>query len=1674
MNMEVHQCTSMMVASSKWSSSRFYVFFITPPILILLFLTTNLLADRGSDSDSHWMCPKYDEYKVLLPKSVHTDTPRNCTCEELNHGEDAPAWEIFCYRRDDSGITMDPTGFEEVPAVSTLFNVKYVYSNSLEIHCIEASPNFLPAMFQGFQMEDIDLYTIRNCSLPTIPYHLIFHRAVVYRDKDSPQSAVGNSRKSPRGPLVSKEISIRKLQLKGDIARPIRLSLENLQKLFVGLKELERLRIENHQFEISPELSSVPRNKRKRSFTSEPKQGHSRSRLYRQVRASESHTSLPSSNSTILSSSSSTTSFSSSSPSTTVKNSATLKQSETTNKISSNAPVISTPTSLSLGDTVALTDNAYYFNHYSQPEMSHLAMNNISSPATSSPKTTLSSSSSSTNKFMSREDKEAPLFTPKIDDVSKQILNKKATNDLNSPRTSSPSMTTPIPVTISTVDSHSADGALDSLDNDGNEMSETKSEVPNALANDRDDSSVPSIQLNFSFGSYFRNLKHLTLTKFMVTKSPNNPGIMKLLLAKLDSIESLDISLNHLDHLPSNFVSDSGHHLTKLYLMSNSIESLDPNCFSNLNQLEVLDITNNRLKYLPEGVFRHLTNLKQFRMRANQFITLPQNLFAFNSKLELLDLSANHNLSGANLPVDLLRGLQRLTKLDLSESKLDQLSQNPVRFLSHASDLEILNLGNNRLTNLTRPRLFGLNPKLKTLNISGNRISSIDATIFTDNSSNLAELNLSVNQLTSLPDKLLYPLKNLRVLNLAHNKLHRITNNNLFYTNSRLEELDFSHNNLVSINPDGVKIPFGQAGDLRKINLSHNNISDYMTEFASINWATHVQIEDIDLSHNRISKTVSIPQFTSNAPRISLNLRNNLIENIDVYDILNTEEAIKNSYEVDRDIKSSAVKVSISGNPFNCDCNLYPLLKYIKSEPNVKFQGIIEKVKFDPISDIACAKPPTLRNVDFINISKNDLTCPLHGSHLCPNQCECRYEPSDDRVTIDCQGRNLTKIPRQLMKFENFQSIIAGGKTVNTIRAATVDLRYNLIQDLQPFEILLSHSSQRPPIPETRIKGGRSKQKHHKEPGYSQKNPILFDLKLDYNRIFSISSSFVKILKSSFTALNENFNPPSVSDRGSGESFSSPSSLGTSSSHKFAIINLLSLSHNNIHSVPAQLLGVHELQASDFPASHSKPHLVRLYLGHNPYNCTPESIIGADEKPSCQMREFKLWLTSNHRIVADIKNITCENLDYNSTSPLIKLPDSVLCPQLLIEDQTVLLTLSGICVVLAIILLILSISYYRNKQTVLAFLYIHLNPIFVCFFHENDMDQDKTYDAFVSYSSSDRDIVTQLIEKLEKPSSDSDISINYLKSQSGLPSVHEGLYDQIVPEVSLKMNSNHNQRVTNDTYIQNGGGQGLNIDADSTENNGQYFKLCIHERDWIPGNLISWNISNSVQTSRRTIIILSKEFIQSIWFKVEFHTAYYQMLMDKIDRLIIIVRGELPPKEDLDKDLASLLTTKTYLVWGEKWFWDKLRYALPHKKNHEARKPLRAQINKTLLSTNALNLLKSSKKSGHKSASKIMKEYVDQTIADHFQLNCASNGSIAMSNDKAAINSQTNTVFSSSQVQPSSGKRAMEAGMRSGNVPVDPSVVGVSSDAERLKDSKSKNSSKHGHVNESFVIETET
>ena len=115
------------------------------------------------------------------------------------------------------------------------------------------------------------------------------------------------------------------------------------------------------------------------------------------------------------------------------------------------------------------------------------------------------------------------------------------------------------------------------------------------------------------------------------------------------------------------------------------------------------------------------------------------------------------------------------------------------------------------------------------------------------------------------------------------------------------------------------------------------------------------------------------------------------------------------------------------------------------------------------------------------------------------------------------------------------------------------------------------------------------------------------------------------------------------------------------------------------------------------------------------------------------------------------------------------------------------------------------------------------------------------------------------------------------------------------------------------------------------ENHNPPYKLCIHCRDFIPGAPIAENILENVKKSRRMIMVLSRNFIQSEWCMLEFRAAHRRVLEGRRNYLIIVLFDDVNI-DSLDDELKLYLKTNTYLNEQSKWFWQQLKYALPQKK----------------------------------------------------------------------------------------------------------------------------------------------
>ncbi|XP_036361305.1 protein draper isoform X2 [Octopus sinensis] len=99
------------------------------------------------------------------------------------------------------------------------------------------------------------------------------------------------------------------------------------------------------------------------------------------------------------------------------------------------------------------------------------------------------------------------------------------------------------------------------------------------------------------------------------------------------------------------------------------------------------------------------------------------------------------------------------------------------------------------------------------------------------------------------------------------------------------------------------------------------------------------------------------------------------------------------------------------------------------------------------------------------------------------------------------------------------------------------------------------------------------------------------------------------------------------------------------------------------------------------------------------------------------------------------------------------------------------------------------------------------------------------------------------------------------------------------------------------------------------------------------------NIINAVEKSRRTILILSPDYVISEWTRMEYQVAHQEMLK-KRQKIIPIIFRDISIQE-LDKNLSYILKSITYLEWPGtseqdspklSKFWEKLRLTMPKKR----------------------------------------------------------------------------------------------------------------------------------------------
>lgn len=112
------------------------------------------------------------------------------------------------------------------------------------------------------------------------------------------------------------------------------------------------------------------------------------------------------------------------------------------------------------------------------------------------------------------------------------------------------------------------------------------------------------------------------------------------------------------------------------------------------------------------------------------------------------------------------------------------------------------------------------------------------------------------------------------------------------------------------------------------------------------------------------------------------------------------------------------------------------------------------------------------------------------------------------------------------------------------------------------------------------------------------------------------------------------------------------------------------------------------------------------------------------------------------------------------------------------------------------------------------------------------------------------------------------------------------------------------------------------------ERNNKY-KLCLHERDILPGGIFVDDILESIEVSRKFILVLSNNFMDDQWCKYEAAIANHTLVDGGGHKLLLILLQDIH-SEHINKSLKVLLNSVSHVEWtmnrnGQKLFWQTVK-----------------------------------------------------------------------------------------------------------------------------------------------------
>lgn len=986
-------------------------------------------------------------------------------------------------------------------------------------------------------------------------------------------------------------------------------------------------------------------------------------------------------------------------------------------------------------------------------------------------------------------------------------------------------------------------------------------------------------------------------------------------------VRELDLSWNRLRSIPAETAIARLRRLQSLFLQHNEIADVAGEAFAGLSALRVLNVSRNRLEALPEGLFASCRELREIYLQGNALFELAGGVFQRLEQLLVLDLSDNR-LGSDRVDDGTFVGLIRLIVLNLSHNALTRvdartfkdlfflqildLRNNSIGYIEDNAflplyNLHTLNLAENRLYHVSAPLFNGLFV-LSKLTLSNNLLVTIDSQAFR-NCSDLKELDLSSNSLQTVPEAL-HDLSFLKTLDLGENQISSFRNGS-FRNLQQLTGLRLIGNNIGNL----TKGMFWDLTNLQVLNLSKNKIQ----QIERGTFEHNSQLEAIRLDANYLADIDGV--FSTLSSLLWLNLSDNHLVwfdyafvpgNLKWLDIHgNFIETLGNYYKIQDTLHIKTLDCSHNRiteiTPLSIPNSVELLFinnNEISSVHAATFLDKVDLVRVDmyanklvtlELSALRLTPVPSNKSLPEFYIGGNPFHCDCSMEWLqrINNMTALRQYPRImDLANILCRmtySRGLTSLPaidaqpsHFLCTYETHCFALCHCCEFDACDCEmTCPTNCSCYHDQTWITNVVDCSGLATSLIPRRIPMDATEVYLDGNDFGELQNHVFIGRK-NMRVLFVNASRIESIQNRTFNGLNAlqilHLEENRIREL-KGFEFEHLSHLRELYLHNNRIAYIGNLTLLPLRSL--QILRLDGNRLVTFPVWQLTLNLdlAEISLGNNQWSCR------------CKfLQELQIWVSDNSKKVIDSEDIWCYNndtkpaerreVDLNNTACSDYYSGGSVIQSIIVSDYLpmVIITLSAFLLILA-----LTVLMFVFREPMRIWVYSRYG---IRLFHfkggsskQFAEDREKLYDGYVCYSPKDEEFVLQsIVAELEH----------------GNPS----------------------------------------------------FQLCLHYRD-LPHHAYLQHTTSPVvveaaEASRRVILVLSRNFLQTEWSRFEFRSALHEALKGRIFKLVLVEESGDLPEAELDPDLRPYLKTSARVRWGEKRFWERLRYAMPSRDNYSS------------------------------------------------------------------------------------------------------------------------------------------